>query len=257
MKRTILKLSDFEQQAADILAASYAKRGDGLRMEDIENDEDPPDDAEDEDESDDDEDKDEDKDDKEKDDKKDEKKSDKKKKSDDDESDKVDRSEYDRVKRHRAAADRRNADLTAENTRLTAEVASLKAEGKDGKPDPAATARVTELEGNVTERDGTIQRLRIENAFLTANDFSWHDPQDAMRLADLSDVEIEEDGTVVGLKEALKALARAKPHLIKSTEKADPKGASGSANNGKRKGEGKKVDRATLAKSYPVLRNRV
>jgi hypothetical protein len=257
MKRTILKLADFEKQAAAILAASYEKRGDGLRMEKIDNDEgdppgsgggggggseDPPDpDDEDDDDADDDESDDDDDD-------------DSKKGKDKDDDDKVDRSEYERVKRHRAAADRRNADLTAENTRLKNENAALKAEGKDGKLDEATTARVTELENNVQERDSTIQRLRIENAFLSANSHDWADPEDALRLADLSDVEIEDDGTVHGLKQALDKLAKRKPHLLKvKSEKDSTKGPSGSANNGRRKGSKKTPDRDALSKDYPIL----
>lgn len=256
MKRTILTTRDFEKQAAAILAASKEKRGDGLRMERIENDEDnvpgsgggggtddPPEDDEDEDDEDD-----------STDDEDDDDENDKSKSKKDDEDDKVDRAEYDRVKRHRAAADRRNAELTAENTRLKNENAALKAEGKDGKLDEATTARVTELESNVEKRDQEIHRLRIANAFLASNSHDWADPEDALRLADLSDVEIEEDGTVHGLKQALDRLAKRKPHLLKSKSDEDKgKGPSGSANNGRRKGQTKKPDRDALSKSYPIL----
>ena len=258
MKRTILKLSDFAGQAEAILDASRAKWPGNFRMEEVDNDEgDPPGSDDDSGGDDDDDSDDDDADDKtggsgdDKDDAKD-------KSGKDSDDDKVDRSEYDRVKWHRAAADRRNADLTAEVSRLQAEITSLKADGKKaGEPDTKTTARVSELEGTVQERDKVIQQLRINNAFLTANDYTWHDPEDAMRLADLSDVEIEEDGTVVGLKEALKALARSKPHLIKTPVKTDDKrGSSGSANNGKRKGDAKKPDRTALSKTYPVLATR-
>jgi hypothetical protein len=248
MKRTILRLSDFEKQAAAILAASKAKRGDGLRMEKIDGDDTAPDDdsSDDDDEGGDDEDDSSDDDADKGDDDKDDQKDDDKSSSDD----KVDRAEYERVKRHRAAADRRNAELTAENTRLKSENESLKA---DGKKSDGPSERETQLERDVQNRDQQIQELRIHNAFLAANTFQWHDPADALRLADLRDVEIEEDGTVVGLKEALQKLAREKPHLIKSDKKDEPKGKSGSPTNGRRKGETKKPDRATLSKTYPVL----
>lgn len=251
MKRTILRLSDFEDQAAAILAASKARRAD-LRMEKIEGDDTPPEDSADDDSEDDDDDdsSDDDTDDKSGgDDDKDDKKDPDKSAGDD----KVDRAEYERVKRHRAAADRRVADLTAENQRLTTEVNSLKA---DGKKSDGPSERETKLEQDVQTRDSTIQELRIHNAFLAANTFQWHDPQDALRLADLRDVEIEEDGTVVGLKEALQKLAREKPHLIKTEVKDEPKNKSGSPNNGKRKGDTKKPDRAALSKTYPVLATR-
>lgn len=245
MKRTILKLSDFEEQAAAILAASKTKWADA-RMEDIEGDEDDgaPGDE-------DDDDPDDDAADKGDDDKKDDKDSDKDKSADED---KVDRAEYERVKRHRAAADRRVATLEAENTQLKNQLAAA---GKDGKDGEGTSERVTELQSEVEKRDSAIHELRIQNAFLSANQFTWHDAGDALRLADLSDVEIEDDGTVVGLKEALTKLAREKPHLIKSEAgkdaKDDKRGSSGSANNGKRKGDSKKPDRAALSKTYPVL----
>jgi hypothetical protein len=252
MLRTILRPSDFTDQAAAILAASKARRAD-LRMELIDNDEgdgpDPGDEDDEEDDASDDADD------------KDDQKASKDKSSDEDE--KVDRAEYERVKRHRAAADRRKAELETEVSTLKTENAALKAEGKDGKLDEATTARVTELQKTVDESSKTIQTLRINNAFLSANDFTWHDPEDAMRLADLSEVEIEEDGTVVGLKEALKKLAKAKPHLIKKAEVKDDadvddedKNPSGSATNGRRKGGRAKPDRAALSKTYPVLATR-
>lgn len=254
MKRTILSLADATAQADAILAASKERWPGDFRMERIENDEgvpgpggssgggteDPPDDSTDDDDADDTDD----------DDSSDDADDDKK---DEDKDDKVDRAEYERVKRHRAAADRAKAELQTENTRLKTEIAALKAEGKDGKLDEATTQRVSELESNVTQRDETIQRLRIENAFLSSNTHDWADKDDALRLADLADVEIEDDGTVHGLKQALDKLAKAKPHLLKKSDSDDKRGPSGSANNGKRKGGSTKPDRAALSKSYPIL----
>lgn len=251
MKRTILSWHDFEDQAAAILAASKAKRGDGLRMEKVDGDEDDgaPDDDADEDDQDDDSDDDDDDPDKgpDADDKKDDKK------ADDKSDDKVDRAEYERVKKHRAAADRRVAERDATIADLQRQL-----QEKDTKADGTTKAQVTELTEKTTSQEKTIHDLRIQNAFLTANKYTWHDVADALRLADLSGVEIDpEDGSVTGLKEALDALAKSKPHLIKKDEDGkDPKGKSGSPNNGKRKGDPKKPDRDTLSKTYPVLANR-
>lgn len=247
MKRTILNFADFEKQAAAILAASKASRAD-LRMEATDNDEDDSDD--DSDDADDD-----DADDDSKGDADDDDQDDEDKDKDKDE-DAVSRAEYDRVKRHRAAADRRAAELKTENTRLTQEVAALKAEGKDGKPDEAMTGRIDSLTKDVQSRDQQIKDLRIQAAFLASNKFEWADPSDALRLADLADVEIDdEDGTVHGMEDALKKLAKSKPHLLKTTRAKN--GPSGTSNNGQRKGKDKtKPDREALAKTYPVLRGR-
>lgn len=262
MKRTILNLTDFQAQAAAILAASAEKRGTGSTMEKIDNDEgdppgsggggggseDPPDDDEDDEDDDDESDDDSDED--------DDKSSKKGKKKDDADDDKVDRAEYDRVKRHRAAADRRKAELETENGQLKTQIATLKAEGKDGKPSEEITARITTLETDLGKKDAEINRLRIQNAFLASNSHDWADPEDALRLADLSDVEIDsEDGSVHGLKPALDRLAKKKPHLLKAKKQNDDAdGApSGSATNGRRKGGKTKVTRETLAASYPIL----
>ncbi len=43
------------------------------------------------------------------------------------------------------------------------------------------------------------------------------DPTEALKLADLSKVEITEDGEVKGAREAVEALAKAKPHLVRRT----------------------------------------
>lgn len=242
-RNTLPKLSDFTDQAAAILAASKARRAD-LRMEVEDGDEDkgaPG--SEDDDDEEDDDDADESGDDEGKDDKKDSDKKDK-------DEDKVDRAEYERVRKHRAAADRKAADLQRQLDELRAGKSSddKKDDKKDEKP-AGPSERETKLEQET-------RRLKLENAFLSANKYAWHDPADALRLADLSDVEIEEDGTVIGLKEALRKLATEKPHLIKKAEgDGDKNGPSGSPNNGRRKGEAKKPDRESLAKTYPVLRN--
>lgn len=262
MKRTILNLADFEKQAAAILAASVEKRGEGSTMrsngsEDAGGDEDdvpqsrggggggsddPPDDDDEDDQDDSDDDSDDDDD------------SSKGKKKDED--DTVDRAEYERVKRHRAAADRRKAELETENGQLKNQIAALKAEGKDGKPSEEVTERITTLETTVQSKDAEIQKLRISNAFLASNSHDWADPEDALRLADLSDVEIDdEDGSVHGLKQALDRLAKKKPHLLKAkkNDDANSSGPSGSANNGRRKGGKQKITRESLASNYPIL----
>ena len=91
-----------------------------------------------------------------------------------------------------------------------------------------AEGRVTELEKQledlpglqkkVSDYEADIKKLRLDNAFLSANDVDWHDAEAALRLADLSEVKIGDDGTVTGLKEALKKLSEAKPYLVKKAE---------------------------------------
>lgn len=61
-----------------------------------------------------------------------------------------------------------------------------------------------------------MRTAMIRNAVvLAATRANFHDPEDAFRLADLEGVQIGEDGRVSGVEEALKALAKAKPHLVR------------------------------------------
>ena len=73
------------------------------------------------------------------------------------------------------------------------------------------------------------ERLRtamVRNAVVVAaSKLNFHDPEDAFRLADLGDAQVGDDGKVTGVEDALKALAKAKPHLVKTA------GTTGSLNS--------------------------
>lgn len=127
----------------------------------------------------------------------------------------------------------------------------------------------TEVEKLTKERDGlkeenttlktSLRDAQLNNAFLSDNTYEWHNPGRALALADLSEVEIDSDGTVHGLKKALDALAKSDSYLLKSKSDAkDPAdGApdtSGVANaSKKRKGQDDASEEALLTK-YPALR---
>jgi hypothetical protein len=63
----------------------------------------------------------------------------------------------------------------------------------------------------------TQMRSAVERAAATMR---FHDPADAYALADLSSVTVE-DGKVNGVDAALKALAKAKPHLVRQEQPAN------------------------------------
>ena len=87
-------------------------------------------------------------------------------------------------------------------------------------------------------------------------------------MADLSRVEVDKDGSVKGLSEALEALAKSDPYLIKTEEKTSDKDKddskkgdkeppkSGDQKNGSTKDKGSSSDkeRARLVEKYPGLR---
>lgn len=95
-------------------------------------------------------------------------------------------------------------------------------------PEPDAEPATAEFEQQISTQAEQINTLRVQNAVLAEaarnreDRAAFIDPEDAVRLADLSSVEIGEDGTVTGVAEAIQALAAAKPHLLRS-----PQGAAG------------------------------
>lgn len=161
----------------------------------------------------------------------------------------VSREEYEAVVRRMKAADRRSSELEAADK---ARVAATQTETE------RLVAERDELKASREADVAALRELRIQNAFLSANTHAWVDMEDALRLADLSEVTIDEDGKVDGkaLRKALDDLAKRKPHLVKAETSGatPPAGASAPALNGTPKGAGdRSPDRAALAKRFPVL----
>lgn len=94
----------------------------------------------------------------------------------------------------------------AEEARKAAELSEI---DKAQRAQAAAEARAQAAEERM--RTATIRNAVV----LAASKASFYDPEDAFRLADLGSVEIGEDGRVSGVEEALKALAKVKPHLVR------------------------------------------
>jgi hypothetical protein len=180
-------------------------------------------------------------------------------KTDEDE-DVVPKWKYEKLHKRMQAADRNQTEL---RTQLDA----LK-NSKDINED--VKKELTDIRGQVTkletERDQLADRnkgLTIRLAALTMSGDGipeWENVETALRLADLSDVDVSDDGKVDkrALRSALKALAKEHPYLVKkkskSSEGGDNEGGStGPKMNGGRKGDTQGPDRATLAKRFPVL----
>lgn len=104
----------------------------------------------------------------------------------------------------------------------------------------------------------TNQKLALQVAFLSDNTYTWHNPERALKLVDLDQVEIDADGKVTGLKDALKALATSDPYLVKKDVKEEePKTPPGTApgTNGAN-GSGKPSTKGVESR-FPVMRTRV
>jgi hypothetical protein len=158
------------------------------------------------------------------------------------------RSEAESYREKMKAADKRASDFEAKFKQLTEkdmpEVEKLKRDFEE------ATQQV------VTLRE-TNSKLALENAFLADNTYEWHNPKRAMQVLDRSKLEIQDDGSVSGLKEALKALATSDPYLLKpkvEEEKPLPGGTSPGNNGGI---GGSKPDAKKLATRFPAMNTRV
>jgi len=173
------------------------------------------------------------------------------------------------------AKDRRIHNLTEEKDRhlskrneAEAEVKSLKDElaklKKDGTPDDALKKDNANLTADNESLRAANNQLMLQNAFLTETGFDWVDPESAMKLANLSEVEFDEKSNkAIGLGSALAKLAKDKPFLLKkkAEENDDDEGSrrkpapSGRAPRG---GSNNKSDAATrkakLQSKYPGLR---
>lgn len=123
-----------------------------------------------------------------------------------------------REAKDRAIAEKRKAraDLAA----ARAEIARLTAEQNGDRPE---AERLAEAEATITSQEATIRDLRLQNAFLSSNKHDWQDPSLALSLADMESVEIGDDGEVVGLEDALSALAKKHPYLVKKPEEQQRK----------------------------------
>lgn len=157
----------------------------------------------------------------------------------------ISREEFDKLDARMRAADKRASEAEQKSKELEREKLS----------DQEKVA--AELKDVTAERDSLraeVNDVRLENAFLSINKYSWHDPQDALRLLNTEGVEVK-DGKVTGLSEAVDKLAKDKKHLLKTEE--DGKGssaASGSASNGTRKGD-KKEPPKNYSSRFPALRS--
>lgn len=137
----------------------------------------------------------------------------------------VSREEFDAVRARMQAADQRASKAEQE----------LKALRDKDLPDAEKLKRdYEETQKRVETLQQTNQQLALQVAFLKDNTYTWHNPETALKLVDLSQVTVEEDGSVSGLKDALKALATQNDYLIKkeAAQQETPPAGTATGNNG-------------------------
>lgn len=114
-----------------------------------------------------------------------------------------------------------------------------------------------ETQQQLADLQDANKQLALKNAFLEDNSYTWHNPKRALSLVDLSQVEINADGTVSGLKDALKALATSDAYLLK-TEAETPENKPGGTAPGNNGGSvGGKPDTKKMASRIPAMQTRV
>lgn len=161
--------------------------------------------------------------------------------------------EYNAVARRMQNADRAKA---------AAEQKVKEYETKNQSELQKAQAEAQEAAQRAEQAEKALHDQRIHNKFLASNKHTWHDPETALKLLDLDGVEVDDEGNVKGLDEAIAALAKGKPFLLKSdagdTGKKDKKdGGKQGAPSGVQPPAGgtgnRETDRDRLLKKFPQL----
>lgn len=164
---------------------------------------------------------------------------------------KVTPEEFARLEARMKAADKRAA---------AAEKKAKEYEDKDKDEATKLAERAAAAETEAKEIREERNTLRLQKAFLLANDIAWHDAEVALQHADLSEV-TDEEGNIdrKALKKALEDLSKSKPFLVKSKDDSDddkdePSGPTGVRTAGSGKKTKKEVSSDdVLRQKYPAL----
>lgn len=169
----------------------------------------------------------------------------------------VSQARFDKLTKQLQAADRRRTE--AENELKQLRDKDLPEADKLQRDLQEATERAAKFEGNFTN-------LARQHAFLLATSeakIQWQNPKAALRLAELKDLTINDDGSVDGIDEAVRALAEEHPYLVQEAttdtgadKDTKPKPRSGSpvgSGTGKAKKGGGLTDEE-LRQKFPALR---
>jgi hypothetical protein len=175
--------------------------------------------------------------------------------------------EDDKPTRPERQAARYRTQLRAEQARTKALEERLQAiEDKDKKPDEIVQREANEAKERASKLADKVRSQNLRLAFYESNTIEWADPADALKLVDLDEVDVDDDGTVdaKALRLALKDLAKRKPHLVKpkaapeddeddEDDDEEPRSKRTAPTMNRRKNRVKAPTRADLAKKFPVL----
>lgn len=112
---------------------------------------------------------------------------------------------------------------------------------------------------NLAKAEQALRETRIENAFYRNTKHEWNNPGAAMKLLDYSKIEILDDGTVSGLDDAVEALAKSDPYLLKPKVEgkdgtAEVKGGTIPGTNG---GQKASPSASQMVARFPAMGSRI
>lgn len=129
------------------------------------------------------------------------------------------------------------ADKAKKLEELEAKLAEIEAKDKsESEKAQAAAAKALKdkeaAEAQVAELKKAQEQSAVQLAFLQNSKYTWHNPGTALKLLDLSEVKIGDDGKVDGLDKAIDALAKNEKYLVKVGPADDGKGNNGQQQTG-------------------------
>jgi predicted RNase H-like nuclease (RuvC/YqgF family) len=152
-----------------------------------------------------------------------------------------------------------NAKRRNEAKRLADELAKAQAKLKEiDDADKSETEKLNSKINELEKRNESLieanKELSIKNAFLADTKHAWRNPDSALKLLDLSEVDISDDGKITGLDKAIKALADSDSYLLvpKDEDTGLPKERSGDRTQQPPKDKAQKT-REDLIKRFPAL----
>lgn len=141
-------------------------------------------------------------------------------------------------------------------------------EAQEGQPEDEHAQALQAAQDRADRAEAELRALRVRTAFLAANagrPEPFKDPDVAYGLVtEREGIDVEDDGTVVGLEAAMDAVATKYPYLVDDSKVVEPESAKAKINGipdlgrgfGGRRRPTNGLTREALAKKYPALRTR-
>ena len=127
--------------------------------------------------------------------------------------------EYSTILRRLEAADKAKGEM---EKRLRAIDDADKSELEKAKRD------LEEIRQKAEKAEAAALQARLANEILKFPGFVWHDPEAILKLVDMEKISVDpETDKVTGVKDALQALAKDKPYLLKGKQDSGKDGKSG------------------------------